>query len=143
MPDMSNKSADNLMKDFEKLKSEQMAFFNNISKVKPLTLDSILNTPAPNGSSVAGDSESFRLQLKKIEADTKAKELETPAVARYIGTGDTLKSNNYMVYRFNTCSRSYPRYAFRQNRRLWARFSQCWQLSQDSCWCKSLTFFEA
>lgn len=92
MPDMSNKSADNLMKDFEKLKSEQMAFFNNISKVKPLTLDSILNTPASNGSSVAGDSESFRLQLKKIEADTKAKELETPAVARYIGTGDTLKA---------------------------------------------------
>ncbi|WP_278549766.1 hypothetical protein [Cloacibacillus evryensis] len=92
MPDISNKSADNLMKDFEKLKSEQMAFFNNISKVKPLTLDSILNTPAPNGSSVAGDSESFRLQLKKIEADTKAKELETPAVARYIGTGDTLKA---------------------------------------------------
>ncbi|OUO94710.1 hypothetical protein [Cloacibacillus sp. An23] len=41
---------------------------------------------------VPGLSESYLLECKKLELEAKAKELDTPIIARYIGTGDSLKT---------------------------------------------------
>lgn len=41
---------------------------------------------------VPGLSESYLLESKKLDLEAKAKELDTPLIARYIGTGDNLKT---------------------------------------------------
>ncbi|MEA4871880.1 MAG: hypothetical protein VB076_03600 [Synergistaceae bacterium] len=58
-----------------------------------LKLDGTTNTSySTKQLSSSGDSESFKIRMKEIEAADKDKERNTPKIVRYFGTGDTLKA---------------------------------------------------